>query len=48
MFGIGKLLLVIVNEVEGEVLVMFVVNNLCGMFKSCVICLFGFGEFCME
>lgn len=43
---IGKLFLIIVEDVEGEVLVIFVVNNMCGIIKVCVVKVLGFGDCC--
>lgn len=46
VIGVGKLLLIIVEDVEGEVLFILVVNKICGIFKLVVVKVFGFGDCC--
>jgi len=36
----------VVEDVEGEVLLMIVVNKICGMFNVVVVKVFGFGDCC--
>lgn len=43
---VGKLLLIIVEDIEGEVLVILVVNIMCGIVKVVVVKVFGFGDCC--
>lgn len=42
----GKLLLIVVEDVEGEVLVMLVVNVICKMLKVVVVKGLYFGDCC--
>lgn len=43
---VGKLFMIIVEDVEGEVFVILVVNNMCGIVKVVVVKVFGFGDCC--
>lgn len=42
----GKLFLIIVEDVDVEVLMLLVVNKLCGVLNVCVFKVFGFGDRC--
>lgn len=38
--------MIIVEDVEGEVFVILVVNNMCGIVKVVVVKVLGFGDCC--
>lgn len=39
-------MLIIVDDVDGEVFLMFVFNKICGIFNVVVVKVFGFGDCC--